>query len=506
MDPSNIKELINALFIECLKFRYWIVLSFIVVSAAVLASVYVLPKSYTSKVVLFADQTNIIGGLLSDQTKVTGIDRAREVRDVIYTNRILTAAAVSAGYENPENEINRLRNAVRVRARGDFVDIEYTSESKDKSFNVISTLTDQFLRESNRKKREESQSAFEFIDAQVSSYKAQLEAAEQRLKEYNSQNIDINRESVSQRVTSLKRDIQNLELEINDSQARLASFEAQLAREPQFLTIDVQAEPSSQERQLEAYEQQLADLRLRYLDTHPDIVSLLTQMDGLRTQIDINRANAGNVRQEQVENPALTSLKDVINEERANLQARTQRLGNLNALLNAELDNAETVAEKQAVYAELTRDYSVTQKVYEDMLKSRESARLSMTLDIQGQGTNYRIHEPPSYPIDWNEWPIINYVVLGPIAGLALPIGLILALVVLDQRVRSVSFMEQNLPPQIKLLTAMPVYDNAITEFASKRSLIILAALVLVYMASYAFVGLFVESTSIMNVVSKLIP
>ncbi len=329
MDPTNIRELINAVFVEVLRYRYWIVAIFIAVSALVLGSGYVLPKSYNSKVVLYADETNIIGNLLAGKAEITKIDRAREVRNIVYTNRMLTSAATMSGIENPDQAINSLRNTIKVVARGDYVDISYTADTKEQAFSVISNITDLFIKETSRKKREESQSAFEFIDAQVESYKKQLEAAEQQLKEFSAENIDVSKESVSSRVTSLKRDIQIIELELQDTQARLSSFESQLVAEPKFLEVEIQPQQTYQEKQLESYEQQLANLRLSYLDTHPDIVSLISQIDALKVSISKDKAATDDRTTTQLENPAYTNLKDVINQERANLDAKRQRLINL---------------------------------------------------------------------------------------------------------------------------------------------------------------------------------
>lgn len=499
MDLTNIRELINALIVEVLRFRYWIVAFFVVLSAAVLGAGYLLPKSYSSKVVLYADQTNIIGDLLKGKAEITKIDRSREVRDIIYTNRILTSAAANSGFANPEGLVGRLRSGIKVRARGDYVDIYYTADNKEDAFAVVSNLTDLFIDETSRKKREESQSAFEFIDSQVQSYKKQLEDAEQQLKEFSAANIDVSENSVSSRVSSLKQDIQAIELEVQDSNARLNSFETQLLTEPQFFNVESTGVGtlSYAERQLETFEQQLANLRLSYLDTHPDIVSLLGQIDTLRTQIESEaKASPETKKFDQVENPAYTNLKDAYNQEQANLNAKQQRLRNLNTLLASELANAEIAAEKQATYADLTRDYDVTKGVYDDMLKRRESARLSMTLDVQGQGVTYKIHEPPLYPIKWEGMQLVHYALIGPAFGLAVPLGLILALVVLDPRIRSSSFMEQNLPPQIELITSVPVYENVVSQYSSKRSLILLGLFLVVYLLVY---GVFVIGVDDIN-------
>lgn len=489
MDPSNIKDLLQSLKMEALRYRYVIAALFIAVSTVVLVAGFMMPKTYSSKVILYADVSNIIGNLLEGQAEITTIDRAKEARDIVFTDRILRTVAIDSGFDQPESAIPGLRSALRISANGDYVEISYRSSNADEAFKVVSSVTQEFIEETSRKKREESRGAFEFIDSQVVAYQRQLEVAEDRLKEFNSENIGITEQSVTNRVNGLKNEIQTLRLAVQDSEARLQSYETQMLNEPEFLTQERSVIPTSRELRLEEYELQLAELRLSYRDSHPDIVNLLTQIDVLKAQIEQERANnPARSAVERVENPAMTNLKELISSERATLNASRQRLQNLNDLLEAEYANAETVAAKQARLQELSRDYTVTKDVYEDMLKTRENARLSMTLDIEGQGVTYKIHEPPSYPVNWDGLQLVHFAALGPLLGLFLPLGLTGALVLFDPRVRSASYMEAQLPAHIQLVTSIPLYNSAVSEVASKRSLILLALLVLVYLAAYGYV------------------
>lgn len=487
MDPTNIKELLNALFIELLRYRKAVLIVFMSVSASVLAAGYLIPKLYTSNVVLHADVTNIIGSLLEGKASITKIDRAKEARDIIYTDRILRATAADAGFADPDASIASLRAKLKISASGDYVRIKYQSRSADESFNVLDAVSKNFIAETSRKKREESQGAFDFIDAQVKSYKAQLEAAEQQLKTFTSQNIGISESSVSSKVNKYNDDIQVLGLEIQDGEARLASYQLQLAQESELLNVEEKVAVSFEETQLQSYEQQLSQLRLTYLDTHPDIISLKEQVAELKERIATQKAEqAGKSTFTQVENPSYTTLKEIINREQADIMAKRRRLDNTRALLEAEYSNAETVAAKQATLQELTRDYSVNKGVYEDMLKSREQARLSMTLDIQGQGVTYKLHEPATYPVHSDGFQLMHFALVGPVIGILAPIGLLVLLVVMDQRVRSTTYMVDNLPSHIDFLTTIPMYDNVVTELTSKRELIVLGMIVFIYLIIYA--------------------
>jgi uncharacterized protein involved in exopolysaccharide biosynthesis len=71
----------------------------------------------------------------------------------------------------------------------------------------------------------------------------------------------------------------------------------------------------------------------------------------------------------------------------AEIEHRTllNRLNAFNRLLDESYERRKRIANNKAELSELTRDYSVFQMQYEEMLTKKEKARISMELDIQGQ-------------------------------------------------------------------------------------------------------------------------
>src|SRR5690625_6179297 len=86
---------------------------------------------------------------------------------------------------------------------------------------------------------------------------------------------------------------------------------------------------------------------------------------------------------------------------------------------------AELVTANEGELSERTRDYNVTRDVYEEMLQRKESARLSMALDVEGQGVSYQIQDPARYPTNPSGLQFIHFAVVGPFVGIIAPIGLL---------------------------------------------------------------------------------
>jgi capsular polysaccharide biosynthesis protein len=105
----------------------------------------------------------------------------------------------------------------------------------------------------------------------------------------------------------------------------------------------------------------------------------------------------------------------------------------------------ERIQANKAQYAELTRDMEVNQQIYNDLLKRREKARVSMHLDLEGQGLNYRIHETAQYPLEPSGPKFQAFASAGIVLGLLAPFGLAAGVLQIDPRVRARKQLEDGI-------------------------------------------------------------
>src|SRR3546814_12972129 len=63
-------------------------------------------------------------------------------------------------------------------------------------------------------------------------------------------------------------------------------------------------------------------------------------------------------------------------------------------MLAQEIERSGRIAASESSLAELTRDYEVNRDLYQDLLKRRENARVSMNLDAERRRLSFRIQEP----------------------------------------------------------------------------------------------------------------
>ena len=504
MDKAYLGDILYALKAELVRFRFWCLLLFLVASFSLLGLGIIWPKHYSTNVVLYADETNIIEPLLKGTAEVTKIDRSEQASEIIYTRSIMLAAAKGAGLlkdgadeAEQDRVIRQLRNGTSVEKQGKISHflVRYTANDPDRAFEVLNSIVKVFVTDAARKKRDESVSAFNFIDSQVQMYKRQLEAAEDKLKNFNAKNTDGTEEAVSSRISGLRQEIDTLKISTEESQARINTIRKEIGSEGQYLQTKGQLDELKARRV--ALRGQLEQLLQSYQEGYPDIVSIRGQITELDAAIDKLQVS-GDVYSggsEKVQNPLYEELRKQLSAAEVELRAQNRRMESLKNLLVEEGMRQKRIAENQAQLSDLTRDYDVTKKQYEQMLERKETARLSMTLDIEGQGITYRILEPASFPLSPSGLKFIHFALLGPLIGLLFPLGLLIAYVLLDPNLRSAKILQSQLPADVELIGSIPHFKTPIGDRLLKKDMIFLLGSSILAMVVYVAVVVFWQLT-----------
>lgn len=496
MDKSFLIDLLKSLKFEAIRFRILVVLIFIAVSFGPLVVGYFWPNSYSTEALLFADETNIIEPLLRGRASVTSVDRAQQAQESLYSRRVMEGAALAAGLVGPgatddekSKAVGHLRGSIRVQTEGaNRFRVAYSANDPDRAFTVLNSVVNVFIQDTARRKREESLGAFNFIDSQADSYRRQLEEAEQRLKEFRSQNTDGTETQVTSRINELRNNIEALKLEIEDSESRIGSIKQQLAQESQYQMARGEIEQLRDRRR--DLNRQLDQLRLSYQEGYPDVVSLRQQIQDLDEEIaQMEFAGDSFGRGETIENPLYEDLRRQQSEVEVDLSAQIRRMKSLESMLEREVRRAERVATNEAEMSELTRDLDVIRDIYNEMLQRKESARLSMTLDIEGQGVSYRIQDPATFPLNPSGLRYVHFAVAGPFLGLLAPFGLLFIYVFLDPHIRSARALQDKLPQGIELIGVIPHYHTPLADRLVRKDIVLLIGLALLAMGTYIWLG-----------------
>jgi polysaccharide chain length determinant protein (PEP-CTERM system associated) len=475
--------------------RFRVIIAICVISTIILCIGWFWPKSYASNATIIFENKNIIQPLLDGAAVPADISaRAETARELMFSRSVLADVAEVGGWlddsssllaREKRNDITRRRLSVKPIG-AHLIRIEFKDESPATSLAVADFLSDTFVTESQKMQIDESNTAFQFIDAQVSGYREKLLASEQSLMEYNSDNL-ASRPS-NDIAVGLK--ISDLELQIEATEVRLA--EVRKIRSALRGRMNSQSEVVTSldnERALRAFlagaNKRLATLRLLYHDTYPDIVQILDQIDELEIKIAIEQASRGDSEatiDDSYFDPKTGQTVSLYQQLRRDFSVADTEFKSLQARLkeqrrqrDSEIRRGIRINENAAMLSELTRDYDVNKTVHRDLLRRRENARVSMNLDQNKQGLSIRVYERAFLPLKPSGLRFLHFAIFGIVFGVAAPFAFIYIFYTTSKRIRSAKRIEQLF--DIPLLVSIP-HMQVEAEVTSQRRRMIAATLV----------------------------
>lgn len=436
MSYSAIEMIINTLK-DTWRIKNICLLIFLTISLSVLTLSWHWPKMYVSSAIIEVDDQNILTPLLKGSAIATAIkDYARNAKQIISSKVAMTRILGVLQSETKfltDRQKESLWEDIKEKSHvenigGNLLKISFYSRDPEKAKLIATEIVDIFIEESIEEKRRESEGAYQFIADQADTYHKKLLHSENALKEFRSNNLGADPGSstvVNDRILELQRSVEQSNLAMNEAKIRMENIDAQLSGEAE-VSAHLTREGQIQER-ISSLQSNLDTLRMTYLDSYPDIIIIKDQISALKNTMD-------NIKNEESEgfsknqsgalNPLFQELRAKRSQFNTELAALHTRIKETNQLLEEEKSRARQINNAVAVHAQLTRDYIGNQALYEKLLKQRESARVSMNIDIANQGMTLKIKEPAVLPHSPVGMRYIHFAVLGLIAALGSPFGL----------------------------------------------------------------------------------
>lgn len=463
-----------------------------------------LPRKYQSSTTVVVDERKIIAPLLEGTTVPTNArDRAWMAEEILFSRSVLRDILEHGGWlaeDKSPVEVERMMDQIKRRTEienvgRNLIRIAYTDEIPERAFKVTLRFADLFLTEGREAKQRESSQAFAFISGEVARYQSKLKESEDRLNQFLARNGNIRPgtgASVDQQVDDLRSRIRNIEMDLAEARIRERSLVKQLSSE-QATTASITREAQLRTRLQEQYSE-LENLRLNYREDYPDIVSTRHKIQTLESQLaeELDRRLEGNMRNVSEEggigfNPLHQELRSDLARVRTEIAGLETRQRETRNWLESEYQRGNQIAETEAEAAELTRDYEVNRAIYQDLLRHRESARIAMNLDEQGEGMSMAIQEPAALPLRPYGLRLLHFALLSPLLGAAIAGGIIFLRVRLDGRIRSSDGITEGLG--IPVLATVPTMQDDMSRSRKRHAWILAITGLLVVFLGYAVVG-----------------
>lgn len=458
---SNIEEKLRIIIKEAFLHRSLLAVGFFMISISIMVAGLFVPKFFKSSATIIVDRHDIIQPLMEGRAVATDVrDPSEQARELVYSRQMLASVIETTGMlksnSTPleqERMMDSLRQSIEVQTSADnLIVISYSNVDPEMAKLVVETVTHNFIEDSRLRKSEESLKAYEFVNSQVEEYHNKLVYAENKLKEFRSENVDAHagaQADIARRIASLKSQIEETKLAISEEQIRRQSLEKQLTGEA-GLTMSLTREGQYLGR-IGELQSELDTLLLSYTETHPDVVVLTHQIEDLKAAIIKERErnkSAGastTIIDEGIRlSPLYETLRGQLSQSKTQIATLSARLFEHEKLLAHEVELSKKAHSSEAMLSELNRDYEVNQQIYNDLLRRRENARVSMNMDISQKGLGMKVYAPAYLPIKPAGLRLLHFLIAGVLLGLAIPLGLLALYLELDPRIRNKKLIERD--------------------------------------------------------------
>lgn len=461
---NGFNENVRLLLQDTVRHRAFVAVCFVVIATTTLVVGLNWPKIYVSSTTIFVEEENILGPLMQGAAVQTEVrDRSSIARDMVFGRKLMFQLLERLGLLDTlpapiaqEKAIEDIKSRTAVTGRNNLIRIEYQDKDPQMAFEVTRTLADLFIGESLADKARESQAAYDFIDQQVSEYKEKLLHSEEELKKFRSENIDARPGTmgeISRLSTELYVRLDEIEQELREARIKRRSLIQQLSGEAEAATSFSRSEQIR--TRVADLQTQLDSLLLSYHETYPDIVHIKAQIADLRRAAEREKqmeaaqqtgdasSSTYSVDERLLANPLYQELQRALYNTDTLIETLDARYEQAKATLDDQAARSKRVEEFEAKLAELTRDYEVNKEIYTDLTRRRESARVSMNLDRERKGLTLRVDEPAYFPHQPSGLRFLHFAIAAPLAGLIVPLGILLALRQIDPRIRMASALAQ---------------------------------------------------------------
>jgi polysaccharide chain length determinant protein (PEP-CTERM system associated) len=409
-------------FLRGMWHRRWLGLLIAWVVAVVgVAVVYKIPERYEASARVYVDTESLLRPLLAGLAIQPNLDQqvalmSRTLISRPNVEKLLRMADLDLGTTtNADREelIDRVTKSIRLdgNVSQNLYTLSYRDPNPVLARKVVQSLLTIFVESSLGDKRQDTQTAVKFLDDQIRSYQKNLQAAEDRIKDFNLKYMGVASNAQGQdyfaRMAQLGHDIELARLDLNSAEQARDSYKRELSGEemPDLLArpaVSVNQSVPDLDPRIEVLKKDLDGLLRKYTDQHPDVVStkrLIKQLEDERASILETRrktaeAAAAKAPAQVAENPVTQQMKISLADAEATVASARAKLGGLESQQRAMQAQARLVPQAEAEYTQLVRDYDVQKKTYESLLARRESATMGKDIQDTG-GAQFRVIDPP---------------------------------------------------------------------------------------------------------------
>jgi polysaccharide biosynthesis transport protein len=501
--------------------RWWLILPTFVIWAGVWGFSWFVPAIYKSETLILVEQQKVPAQYVVPNVTSDLQDRLQSMTQQILSRtrlmRIIDQFQLYADLKSHltlDEMVDKMRKDIRidlVQAPGPpgrmaeltAFRITYSSTDPRLAQQVTGQLTSLFIDENLKERAQQSESTTDFLGAQLEEARKSLSGQEQRVRDFKSKYIGALPDQLGSNLNilgGLQTRLQQEMQAVNQSQQQ-ASYLQTLLEQYRSIRVGVNEGsndpelPPALDSELMKLKTQLADVRSRYTERFPDYRRLkeqIAQLESMKQHMteDLQAAAAKSKENkdsapsekpkdgteahptsfaEMKEMSPMLQLQGQVKQNQMELENRQKIVSQLETQIQEYQNRLNETPVREQQLADLTRDYDQSLANYNSLLSKRNQSELATSLEKRQQGEQFRIIDPPGFPLKPYKPDRMLFALGGLLAGIFFGVIGTAAMELIDGRVFHESDFKElvNAP----VLTEIPPLPSALETVRQHRRL-----------------------------------
>jgi polysaccharide chain length determinant protein (PEP-CTERM system associated) len=321
--------------------------------------------------------------------------------------------------------LDKMRNATTINVKGtDSFTVEFSHSDPAKAQAVASRMASVFIEETSNLRTAEVADASTFIESQLEEARHEIESREEALRRFKERNMGHLPEQTPANLATLQR-LQS-EQQVNEESLRAAAERVRVLED----TLSANGQNASKE--LAGLRAQLAALKSRYTDAHPDVKTLSDRVARMEA--------------EQAAGAASTPRDPALDAARSEVEGLKARRRDLDARISEFQARVEMTPRTEQELATLTRDYQKLKDNYLALFNRKLEAQMAEKLDERWKGEHFRILDPAYLPEKPSFPKRSMFLLVGLFLGLLAGVGVSMGAEALDHSIKTARELEAVIP------------------------------------------------------------
>ena len=416
-----------------IEYRKLLLVLMVVVFTVFLLLAYLLPKQYTSNVMIQVKPQNSTLSALGNSSallSLAGLSAGDSVLDymtLLKSDRVINPVIKKLDNADATNESFDADNFVKKYMQIDnprgtsILSFTITADSPENAQRIAGDVVESLKNAIADVSSAQDSTLVKILEKKNEAAKQKMDADVATLEKYKQENgvfSPTEQEKILlERTSGYEKAKAEETVKINTNNAVLGSIEAQIDSQNQKLVDSQMADNSeiqSIRKELFSENEKLAKLQFKFTDDYPEVVKVKENIAYLEGEL--SKTVAKSIASENVTiSPVQMDLLQKRVVAKNNIEAAQAALAQLDTLGKQNVEQSNQLSQKSVKFLELQRNAKVSADTYNLLTKSLEELKIKENIE----GMDIRVLSNPTYPVK-HSWPRKMYVmVVGGLLYLA---------------------------------------------------------------------------------------